>query len=294
MGNCFITKLKGVVADTHLEKMNELVLRTTSNDSRIDVDGIEYVTVKDMDGANVLTTDKKNYRNTISYNQIRSYCNTTNRYISISDKFDIKYLGLKDIEIDTSKLRYISNLTGMAFNNISGYININDLAQTQKSISNLSFAYMPNFIFDLNEISKFTKLSTFTAFSIKSVTGNISSLPKTLTSLKLQSPSANGTTAELALFTALKSIDVFSCNVTGSIADLGSLSLTYLSAAYTHVTGSIEEYVRKRREHDVTGKMDISVPSTVTFDNKSISTIDEKQLSWTDSTITYNTTTIRA
>lgn len=123
MRNCFITKLKGVVADTHLAKMNELVLRTTSNESKIDVDGTKTITVKDMDGANVLTTDKSTYKNTISNNQIRSYCNSTNRYISISDKFDITYLGLKTVEIDTSKLCYINNLTGIAFNNVSGYPN---------------------------------------------------------------------------------------------------------------------------------------------------------------------------
>lgn len=292
MGNCFITKLKGVVADTHLAKMNELVLRTTSNESKINVDGIKNITVKDTDGANVLTTDKSTYRNTISYTKIRSCCNSTNRYISISDKFDLTYLGLNSVETDTSKLRYISNLTGIAFNNVSGYINLNDLAQMQKSIISISFAYMPNFIFDLNEISKFTNLSEFTAFGIKSVTGNISSLPKTLTSLKIQSPSVNGTTTELALFTALTSIDIFSSNVTGSIADLGSLSLTYLSAARTSITGSIEEYVKRRREHDATGKIRIFVPSTVTFNNKSISMTEEKQLSWTNSTITYDNTTI--
>lgn len=294
MGNCFITKLKGVVAYTHLAKMNEVVLRTTSNESKIDVDGTKTITVKDMDGANVLTTDKSTYKNTISNTQIRSYCNSTNRYISISDKIDITYLGLKAVEIDTSKLRYISNLTGIAFNSVSGYINLNDLAQMQKSIVSISFAYMPNFIFDLNEISKFTNLSTFSAFKIKSITGNISSLPKTLTSLKIQSPSVNGTTTGLALFTALTSIDIFSSNVTGSIADLGSLSLTYLSAANTSITGSIEEYVRRRREHDVTGEINISVPSTVTFNGKSISTNEEKQLSWTSSTITYDNTTINA
>lgn len=294
MGNCFITKLKGVVTDTHLAKMNELVLRTTSSESKIDVDGAKYVTVKDMDGANVLTTDKSTYRNTISYDQIRSCCNSANRYISISDKFDLTYLGLNSVELDTNKLRYMSILNAIAFNNVSGCVNLNDFAQMQEIMSSISFAYMPNFIFDLNEISRFTNLSAFSAFKIKSVTGNISSLPKTLTSLKIQSPSVNGTTTELALFTALTSIDISSSNVTGSIADLGSLSLTYLSAANTSVTGSIEEYVKKRRGHDATGEMKISVSSKVTFKGKSISTIAEKQLSWTSSTITYDNTTINA
>lgn len=294
MEKCFITRLKGVVTNTHLAKMNEVVLRTTSNESKVDIDGVRTVTIKDMDGANVLTVDKSTYKNVISNNQIRSYCNSTNRYLSISDKFDITYLGLKAVEVDTGRLCYMNNLSGIAFNNVSGYINLDDLTQMQESIASISLAYMPNFIFDLNETSKFTNLSTFSAFNLKSITGNISSLPKALTSLKIQSPSVNGTTTELASFTALTSIDIFSSNVTGSIADLGSLSLTYLSAANTSITGSIEEYVRRRREHDVTGKINISAPSTVTFNGKSISTNEEKQLSWTSSTITYDNTTINA
>lgn len=293
METVLITKLKSEVSDLHLPRLNELLLISTSDTSKVEADGIKQLTLRNLD--NIKSFKDLNHGETLmsvfSSIYIRATNNAANSYLSLGEKSNLSFLSLKDINFDSSALKFTKNIETFFWNNCSGVF---DFAHLKNNTNMKNIHVINNKNFDITLYS-FDKLEEIIAFNNKSFTCDISQFPTTIKKMKIQGTHFVDNISAFSKFSNLTSLDIYNCSAIGDIRDLGNLRLEFLSLGSNSVTGSIENYIIERRKVSAIGTMRISVPNEITFNGASVNTnLAEVTLSWTSSSITYNNVTINA
>ena len=126
MNKCLVTKLNGVVSNKNLTPLGCIAFTVDNSNSTLKLDcegnNVEYFTAN---GEAVFSTDKSDFVNRISANQVVYVKVNKPTLVFISNKYELAKLDIYDsvgkalIYIDLSDLKYCKKLTWLAISNLS-------------------------------------------------------------------------------------------------------------------------------------------------------------------------------
>ena len=263
MGNCLVTKLKGVVDNDNLPVFGELKLHVmkVNPNTQICVEGVPFENISVVGGTTELTPVRTPFDGWISV------ATAGNHTLKVQGKYDITQLydvGLEDEE----DIKYITGLTTLKL----GIYNSSLGLTLDSGITTLgTFDKMPNL--------------SYLYLAAPKLTGNITDLL-----------SVHANTLETIVIVAVRDYSKF----TMLMSDLGKFPniLNFDNVAFSPIQGSIESFVASQRG---VGKMEKSMNNIpwmggngkITWKGTTIENVQQNLLSWTATTITFNGETIQ-
>ena len=254
MGTCLVTKLKDIVNDENLSKVNELAIYFDKIDSPSATSQKIQVAFTDKGDARIsngnfftdsmLTNNKGDKISFVDGSLFDVYVNNSKSTLFFSNKYNLKQLFFpanEGITFDVSQLKYSKDFTTLAlyYANIQ---NVNDL----KNIPSLYiFKYSGNTAFDI-AILKDIKLIELNVFHSKNVTGDVKNIPSTMKWLTLTGTKIYGEFIPDNYPSLVSFENVFAQNsVYGDISKLKEgnfVSMSYNTSKFTWTTERNSSY----------------------------------------------------
>lgn len=282
--NCLVTKLKAVVNNDSLPRLNEIVVKVASGSFQICNSTKETVIRSNKNslsltsggtGSSSVTVPKANNTTTMTTVYVNQECTIyVPKYYLVRFYFTpIEDVDIKNVGLNSDLGCYISIMSS------SSQVSLGSLPRNIRSIS----PSMCSFVFDEDEYP-----------NLITINGNPSNRIWVVNA------------AEMAQkLPAIRQYNLWSTatNSTGSFDDFGlckGLTETNGELKSYHGSGTIEGFVANQRgttggrPAKTTGTVKLQYLGAITFNGNVVNTDTEKTLSWTADTITFDGTTISA
>lgn len=267
MTQCLITKLKGVVDNNSLKKMNEFRIRVEkitspnsntqgfsfqfSKETTLSIIGDGYFTDENLSenkGKNLIVPAQDGNNTTVIYLSNGTY------ELSIPDKFALtrlysspKYFDgpseKSHCSLDIDELKYVNNMLGLSLANIKATGDISSLSNKVKMdalrLDNVDVSG------DIDSLSNLTELRYLHSYNAK-ISGNISSISK-LKLLYQAYLQLENVTGNISVFSSMSNLTLISMyNLSGDISSLNSLNaLREISIRKGSITGDLSKVPNK-------------------------------------------------
>ena len=229
MNKCFVTKLKGVVSNKNLTPLSCIAFTVDNSNCTLELkcegNNVEYFTAN---GEAIFSTDKSNFINRISANQVVYIKTNKPTLVFISNKYELTKIDIYDsankalLDIDFDDFKYCKIITEFNISNLTLTGDISSLSSlTSLQSLNLNATSVSG---DISSLSSLTSLQVLNIFAT-SVSGDISSL-SSLTSLQnlyLNETSVSGDISSLSSLTSLQSLNLNATSVSGDISSFNNL-----------------------------------------------------------------------
>lgn len=254
MGNCLVTRLKGVVQNDNLPIFGKITINVVPLSEIADgaqqgiyIEGINFTV--EVSGGGYFSDNYADLENPSSCLTSQTYQNGVLLYfanvastIHITDT--ITGISVQSINVWNDSI-FAVDLKTIAYNQSLNTLQVwqNSGVSVLKNLPNLIYAYFVKCKGDFGFVRNSPLLETLKAYDGPSGLMLLSDVPDTVTTFAAQNI-GKGDLSSLTSKTGLLSIELENTDVTGSITDIGGLtSLDTFNLFRTSVTGSIEDFV---------------------------------------------------
>jgi hypothetical protein len=308
MGNCLVTKLKGVVDNDNLDVFGQVVFIYKKNDDN-------WINLHATNSGEIEATIVGATVSTVAGDVVK--VDDTHVLLSTNKGFKCTSLGEYFKIIVPNKYKVTSyDMSNMPNAIYKGDIYYSPVSKIVLNSTNVDGIGRDEFLdvlrFDLDSMSAICKSRLLTLAlnlqdfpermgQFKGSLSSISDCP-TLQYLSLVGTNIGGDLSNLGSLTTLSRVDIIDTPINGNIASLSSITnLKRLNLLRTNVSGSIEEFVQGQRSAgrtettgDDTGVFVQFSLSSVTFNGNPIPNKIDRYITWTPTTITFDGVTIDA
>ena len=283
MNKCLVTKLKAKTNNTNLYKAGEIRFGIVGNSfGRIDLSTTTAGTVASVDGNSAFLVNgvsHSEYPLNVDLTQI-----TPSRKfeLSIVPKYDLSYIHSQ------STFNYKGVLDFSLMNKLNKFIvSFDNESIIDIKLDNMNL-YMETFELGGQNINFDTNGLI--------INGNNLRLPYTIAKQR------TGIKGNIDTWKNIKNLQTFFIpfsGIEGSFSTLAKMNISNFGTAIlgTNITGSIESFVEEKRKTTSSGSVQFSYlgdGGKITFQGQAIPNVSDNTISWTESTITLNDTSINA